>query len=65
MRTLIIILALALVLIGLFWPVFSRLPLFRLPGDLVVKRPGTTVYIPITSILILSLLLILLLRVLR
>ena len=65
MRTLIIILALALVLIGLFWPVFRRLPLFRLPRDLVVKRPGTTVYIPITSILILSLLLILLLRVLR
>jgi len=65
MRTLIIIIALALVLIGLFWPVVSKIPLFRLPGDLVIDRPGTKIYLPLTSLLVLSLLLTLLLRFLR
>ena len=54
-----------LVLIGLFWPVVSKIPLFRLPGDLVIDRPGTKIYLPITSMLVLSLLLTLLLRFLR
>jgi len=65
MRTIIITAALVLLLIGLFWPVVSKVPLFRLPGDLVVDRPGLKIYFPLTSMLILSLLLILVLRLLR
>jgi len=65
MRTLIIIAALALLLIGLFWPVVSKMPLFRLPGDLVIEQPGARIYLPLTSMLILSVLLMVLLRFLR
>ncbi|MFN0129642.1 MAG: DUF2905 family protein [Verrucomicrobiales bacterium] len=65
MRTIIIVLAVVLLLIGLFWPVLSKVPLFRLPGDLVIERPGVKIYFPLTSMLILSLLLMLLLRFLR
>lgn len=36
--------------------------LFRLPGDIVIKRKGLTVFIPLTSSLILSLLLTLVLN---
>jgi hypothetical protein len=65
MRTLIISAAIVLLLIGLFWPLLGRIPLFRLPGDIVINRPGMKVYIPITSMVILTLLLTLLLRFLR
>lgn len=65
MRTIIIVLAVILLLIGLFWPVLTKVPLFRLPGDLVIERPGVKIYFPLTSMLILSLLLMLLLRFLR
>jgi hypothetical protein len=65
MRTLIISAAIVLLIVGLFWPLLGRIPLFRLPGDIVINRPGMKVYIPITSMVILTLLLSLLLRFLR
>jgi Protein of unknown function (DUF2905) len=65
MRTLIIVLAVILLLIGLFWPVLGRVPLFRLPGDLVIDRPGVKIYIPLTSMLVISLLLMLVFRLIR
>ena len=65
MRTLIIVLAVILLLIGLFWPVLGRVPLFRLPGDIVIDRPGVKIYIPLTSMLVISLLLMLLFRLIR
>jgi hypothetical protein len=65
MRTLIISAAIVLLLVGLFWPLLGRIPLFRLPGDVVINRPGMKIYLPITSMVILTLLLSLLLRLLR
>lgn len=65
MRTLIITAAVILLIIGLFWPIVSKIPLFRLPGDIVINRAGTKVYIPITSMIVLSLLLTVLIRFLR
>jgi len=43
-----------LLLTGLLWPWVSRIPLGRLPGDLLIDRPGLKVYIPITTMLIVS-----------
>ncbi len=54
-RTLIII-GITIVLIGLLWPWLSKLPLGRLPGDILIDRPGLKVYIPITTMLLVSLL---------
>lgn len=48
-------LGVALVLAGLAWPWLRRLPLFHLPGDIVVDRPGFRFFFPFTTMLILSL----------
>jgi len=58
-RTLIII-GLALLVIGLLWPWLGKLPFGRLPGDVVVEREQFRLYLPIGSMVLLSLLLSLL-----
>ena len=52
-RTLVII-GLALVVIGLTWPWLSRLPLGRLPGDIVIDRPSFKLYLPLTTMILVS-----------
>ena len=54
-RTLIIV-GLGLVAVGLLWPWLGKLPLGRLPGDIVVRREQFTLYVPIASMVLLSLL---------
>jgi len=54
MNRLLVILGTALILIGLAWPWVKRLPLFRLPGDIVVDRPGFKFFFPITTMLLVS-----------
>ena len=41
--------------IGLLWPWLSQLPLGRLPGDIVVEREGVRFYLPLTTGILLSL----------
>jgi hypothetical protein len=52
-RTLIII-GLVVVATGLLWPWLSKLPLGRLPGDIVVERDNFRFYFPITTMIIIS-----------
>jgi hypothetical protein len=52
-RTL-IALGIVLLVAGLAWPVLRRLPLFRLPGDVVIHRPGFTFFLPLTTMLLVS-----------
>jgi Protein of unknown function (DUF2905) len=52
-RTLIVI-GLVLLLAGICWPLIGRLGLGRLPGDIVIQRPGFSFYFPIMTSLILS-----------
>lgn len=52
-RTLIII-GVLIVLAGIAWPWLSRLPLGHLPGDIAIKRENFSLYIPITSMLLVS-----------
>jgi hypothetical protein len=54
-RRALIVLGLLLVLAGWLWPLLSKLPLGRLPGDIVIDRPGLKVFVPITTLLIVSL----------
>ena len=63
-RTLILI-GLALLVIGLAWPWLGKLPLGRLPGDIVIDRPSFKIYVPITTMILLSALLSLLLWLFR
>lgn len=60
MQKTIIALGVVLIIVGLGWPWLSKLPLGRLPGDFVINRPGFKVYIPITTMIVVSLVLSLL-----
>jgi hypothetical protein len=52
-RTLILIGALT-VLIGLLWPWLGRLGLGHLPGDIVIERGNVKLYLPITTCVLIS-----------
>ena len=45
---------LVLVLVGLLWPLLSKLGLGRLPGDIVIERGNVRFYFPIVTCLIVS-----------
>ncbi len=60
-RTL-IFLGLALILLGIGIIAAARFGLPRLPGDILIQKPGLTVYVPLASALLLSLVLTLLLN---
>lgn len=55
MQKTLLILGLALVVAALLWPWISRLPFGRLPGDIMIDRPSLKVYIPITTMIVISL----------
>jgi hypothetical protein len=63
-KTLIVIGA-VIALIGIFWRPLAALPLFRLPGDLVIDRPGFKLFFPITSMIVISLVVSLLMWLFR
>jgi hypothetical protein len=63
-RTLLLVTGLVLVLAAVLWPVVSKY-FGRLPGDIVVRRPGFTFVFPIVTCLLLSLLLSLLFSIFR
>jgi uncharacterized protein HemY len=60
-RILLIVIGAILILIGIFIPVLSKIPFGKLPGDILIERENFKIYIPITSMLIISILLSLLL----
>ena len=49
-----ITLGLILVAAGLLWPLMSKLGLGRLPGDIVVRRDGFSLYFPLMTCLVIS-----------
>ena len=63
-----LLLALGLVLaaVGFFlWKLSDRIPLGRLPGDIYVQKPNLTFYFPLTTCILLSVVLTLTLWLLR
>lgn len=65
MQRVLLVLGALLLAAGLLWPWLSRLPFGRLPGDFVIERPGFRLYFPLTTSIIISLLIALLLRLFR
>ena len=55
MQRLLIGLGVALLLAGLLWPWLGRIPFGRLPGDILVEREGSRFYFPITTCIVVSL----------
>ncbi len=62
---LLITLGIILVVVGIAWPWLTKLGLGRLPGDIAVKRDGFAFYFPITTSIVISIVLSLLLWLLR
>jgi hypothetical protein len=54
-----------LLLLGVAWPWVKHVPLFHLPGDIVIDRPGFKFFFPITSMLLISVVLSLIAWLLR
>lgn len=54
MAKMLIVIGLVLVAVGIVWLVGERLGLGRLPGDIVVEREGTRIYIPLATSLLVS-----------
>jgi len=58
-----ILIGVIFILIGLFYPYLSSLGLGKLPGDIVIERKNFNFYFPITTSIILSILISLLFKV--
>ncbi len=57
MNKTIITIGLVIVVIGVLWPLLSKLPFGRLPGDIAIKKDGFGFYLPITTMVIVSIVL--------
>jgi hypothetical protein len=47
-------LGLLILVVGIMWPILSRIGLGRLPGDIMFQRDGATFYFPIVTCIIIS-----------
>ncbi|MBV6425019.1 MAG: hypothetical protein NAOJABEB_02833 [Steroidobacteraceae bacterium] len=54
MNRALVLLGVLIVIAGLFWARLRTLPYFRLPGDIVIDRPGFRFFFPITTMLLVS-----------
>jgi len=57
MQRALILIGIILVAAGLSWPLICKLPLGRLPGDIIINRPGFKLYFPLTTGILISLVL--------
>jgi hypothetical protein len=65
MNRFLIALGAVLMTAGLLWPWLKRMHLFHLPGDIIVDRPGFKFMFPITTMVIVSVVLSLLAWLMR
>ncbi|ADC50387.1 hypothetical protein BpOF4_11670 [Alkalihalophilus pseudofirmus OF4] len=49
------------IIIGILWPIISKTPIGRLPGDILIKRENSTFYFPIMTSIVISIVLSLIL----
>jgi hypothetical protein len=65
MNRFLLILGIAFIIAGLLWPWLKRVPLFHLPGDIFIDRPGFKFMFPITTMVIVSVVLSLIAWIMR
>lgn len=54
MQKVLIIIGILILLAGIFWPFVSKIPLGKLPGDIIIDKPGFKFYFPITTMILIS-----------
>jgi membrane protein implicated in regulation of membrane protease activity len=65
MQRFLIIAGVVLLVLGLLWPLVAKLGLGRLPGDISIERDGFSFYAPITTSIVVSIVLSLLFWIFR
>lgn len=55
MNKMLVAIGVTIVVVGLLWPVVSKVPFGKLPGDIAIKREGLHLYFPITTMIVVSL----------
>lgn len=65
MSRVLITIGIILVVAGLLWPLLTRLGLGNLPGDIELKRKGFTLYLPLGTAVVVSLVISLILWIFR
>lgn len=58
----IIIFGIIFILIGIIFYFSDKLPLFKLPGDIIIKRKNFTIYIPLVTMILISIILTIILN---
>lgn len=64
-QRILLVLGAVLLVLGLFWPWIAKLGLGRLPGDIAIERDGFRFYFPLTTSIVVSLILTLILWLFR
>lgn len=57
MQKFLLLLGAAILMIGLLWPLLTKIGLGHLPGDIVIEGERSRIYFPITSCILVSLVL--------
>jgi hypothetical protein len=65
MQKTLITIGIVILVVGLLWPWLGKIPLGRLPGDIIINRPNLKVYIPITTMVLISVIISVILWLLR
>ncbi len=65
MSKILITLGVIFLLLGILYPYLANLGVGRLPGDIVIKKNNFNLYFPITSAIIISILISIILKIFR
>lgn len=65
MQRALIVVGLVLLAAGLAWPWLSKLPFGRLPGDISIEREGYSFYFPLTTGVVISVIISIILWIFR
>lgn len=65
MQKTLITIGIVVIVIGLLWPWVVKLPLGRLPGDIIINKPHLKIFIPITTMIVVSIVISVVLWILR
>ncbi|MBS1171934.1 MAG: hypothetical protein H6R12_764 [Proteobacteria bacterium] len=65
MQRALVVIGLVLLAAGLAWPWLSKLPFGRLPGDISIEREGYSFYFPLTTGVVISVIISIILWIFR
>lgn len=65
MQKILIIIGIIMIIAGIMWPVIQKIGLGRLPGDILIRKEGFTFYFPITTCIIISLVIFIIYKIFR